>query len=89
MIKGINKRIIEINDTNNSYIEKAILIINPDTSENEQTKITNEVSEYFTKLMSEELSPPKKINHKNKISPALIFSLLVITAIIITVIVLM
>ncbi len=64
MIKGINKRIIEINDTNNSYIEKAILIISPEASSVQQAKITNDVSEYFSGLIGSEngtmLFTPKK-----------------------------
>lgn len=71
MIKGINKRIIEINDTNNNYIEKAILIISPgaDSTEKEQEKITNEVHDYFSNLMKQgggDIYPPQKKKGKYK-----------------------
>ena len=30
MLKGVNKSVVEINNTDNDYIEKAILFIKPD-----------------------------------------------------------
>ncbi len=30
MVKGINRAVIEINDTDNPYIERAILFVNPE-----------------------------------------------------------
>ena len=30
MLKGVNKSVVEINNTDNEYIEKAILFIKPD-----------------------------------------------------------
>ena len=42
IIRGINKQVIEINDTQNEFFEKVILFVRPNYNEEKQKKIKNE-----------------------------------------------
>ncbi len=53
MIKGVNKKIIEINDTDNIYFEKAILYIRPKMSDIPQNHLIKEANFYLEKNMSD------------------------------------
>lgn len=52
MIKGVNKKIVEINRTGNEYIEKAILILNP-KMECEDKNFIRKNAEDFLSLAAE------------------------------------
>lgn len=39
MIKGVNRRVVEITGMNNDYFEKAVLYIRPDKSGTSQTRL--------------------------------------------------
>ncbi len=51
MIKGVNKQIVEINYTKNDYIEKAILIINPEKSKLPKEIISRQADAYMKTLL--------------------------------------
>lgn len=50
MIKGVNKQIVEINDTQNEYIEKAILILNPQKSRLPRQELEEKALKYINTL---------------------------------------
>ncbi|MBZ4670608.1 MAG: hypothetical protein JG769_912 [Oscillospiraceae bacterium] len=50
MIKGVNKRIVEINNTQNEYFEKAILYIKPEKSSMPQRELSEEAINYLNSL---------------------------------------
>lgn len=54
MIKGVNKQIVEINYTQNDYIEKAILIINPEKSKLSKDLIKQKADAYMKTLLPEQ-----------------------------------
>lgn len=58
MIKGVNKQIIEINDTRDDYIERAILIINPAKSPLSAQAAAQKASQYLQSVRREGLPPP-------------------------------
>ena len=47
MVKGINKSVIEITDTQNQYIEKAILFVNARYANHDRGKIEEMSREYL------------------------------------------
>ena len=47
MIKGVNKKIIEINDTRNIYFEKAILYVRPEMQDTPSDHLIKEASYYL------------------------------------------
>ncbi|MBE6852398.1 MAG: hypothetical protein E7505_02830 [Ruminococcus sp.] len=47
MIKGVNKKIIEINDTKNIYFEKAILYVRPEMLDTPPGHLMKEASYYL------------------------------------------
>ncbi len=47
MIKGVNKVIIEVNDTENEVFEKAILYVRPEFSGKKQSKLQNHAKAYI------------------------------------------
>ena len=47
MVKGVNKTIIEINNTGNSYFERAILFIDPEYCCFSEKRIKNEALKYL------------------------------------------
>ena len=50
MLKGINRRIIEINKTNNEFFEKAILFVRSEKVEFEQNFLSKEADNYLKNL---------------------------------------
>ena len=59
MIRGINKRVIEINETGNPYFDRAVLYMN-DNSGKDEKNIEEEAKRY--------LSTIKKVRWSGKIS---------------------
>ena len=58
MIKGVNTQIVEINDTRDEYIERAILIINPAKSPLSSQMAAQKASQYLQSVRREGLPPP-------------------------------
>ena len=50
MIKGVNKAIIEINETGNKYFEKAILYIRSEMSDESEKKLEHQAKEYVANI---------------------------------------
>lgn len=59
MVKGVNKQIVEINYTRDEYIEKAILIINPDKSKLPQSLLSQKADNYMQTLLPDLKAPEK------------------------------
>ena len=56
MVKGVNRQVIEISETNNMYYEKALLVIRPEYCNAQQ-----EVLEREAKNMLRRMYPPSAI----------------------------
>lgn len=54
MLKGTNRRIIEINKTGNDYFEKAILFVKTDKTEYPTSTLQNQADEYISKLCTKD-----------------------------------
>ncbi len=50
MIKGVNKAIIEINETGNKYFEKAILFLREDACEQSKKKLETKAKDYLENI---------------------------------------
>lgn len=69
MIRGISKRIIEINDTGSDFFEKAVFFIKPDTDKSDKA-LKNEadkiISAYFSNIMPTESFGYLRVNDKKR-----------------------
>ncbi len=65
MIKGINKRILEITNTNNDVFEKAVLYIRADKSGLSGSRLEQEARDYLDTIL-----PLPKEKAGGKINPA-------------------
>ncbi len=71
MLKGVNKQIIEITDTENLYIQKAILFVNPEKQTYDRDFLLCQGKKYVKDIKSEQAPPPKPEKAK-KLLPTLI-----------------
>lgn len=80
MVKGVNKKIVEIKDTGNIYFEKAILYVRPQMTDTPQKHLLKEAKFYLRKTY-----PSERRNSLYSIKKFLIIAaiLTVITAVII------
>lgn len=46
MIRGVNRQIIEVNDTQNEYFERAIFFVRPECSDESQRKLHSQAVQY-------------------------------------------
>lgn len=81
MIKGVNKRIVEINNPKNEYFEKAILYIRPEKHALPPAAISLEAKEFLNRLK------PKEADER-KLSTALLLILLCSAVLILTILLL-
>lgn len=51
MIKGVNKKVIEINRTDSAYFERAVLYLRPDVTEVSLHTAQTEADSYFAQTM--------------------------------------
>ena len=51
MIKGVNKRVVEITSTDHEYFEKAVLYIKADKSSEPAEKLGEEAREYLGRIV--------------------------------------
>jgi hypothetical protein len=56
MVRGVNRQIIEINDTGNKYFEKALLFVAPGRSNTAEEKLNLEAGEYILSLTTDNKS---------------------------------
>ena len=52
MIKGINRQIIEINDTGNTYYEKAWLVVRPEFDSAQKELLEREAAQLIKAIQS-------------------------------------
>ena len=48
MVKGVNKTIIEINDTGSKYFDKILFFVNPDKADTPQKKLESRAFDYIS-----------------------------------------
>ena len=72
MLKGVNKQIIEVTDTGNNYISKAILFVNPDKAGYDRDFLIYQAKKY----MEQSDPKPKRPSRRSR----LLFALLEISA---------
>lgn len=73
MLKGINRRIIEINRTNSEYFEKAILFVKSEKSSCNQQFLSNQADLFLSELPLNK----NKRSRKAKILSYCIFALII------------
>lgn len=83
MIKGVNRRIVEITSTEHEYFEKAVLYVRTDKSNLPTEKITEEAREYIGRIV------PVKRNVLSTGNKLLIGMSLVLVALIVCLVVLL
>lgn len=50
MIKGVNRRVIEINSTQSDYFEKAVLYLRPGSVDLPQKQLSDEANAYIAEI---------------------------------------
>lgn len=60
MIRGVNRQIIEVNDTQSEYFEKAIFFVRPECSEESQRKLHSQAVQYAESQAFYTTKPPAK-----------------------------
>ncbi len=65
MVKGVNRQIIEINDTGNSYFEKALLFVTPGRSDTSDAELKVQAKRYLMSL-SPDKSQQMSLRHRHK-----------------------
>lgn len=65
MLKGVNKSIVEINDTGNMYFEKAVLYIRPEMNNVPERHIAREAAEYINSNVPDRISAPAEKKRKS------------------------
>ena len=58
MLKGVNKIIIEVNDTGNEYFEKAVFYIRPEYANKQSLALEQKVKKYI-----DDLEKPEKTEY--------------------------
>lgn len=58
MIKGVNKRVVEITSTDNEYFEKAVLYVKADKRDVPAVRLEEEAREYMGRLVPGKESQP-------------------------------
>ncbi len=66
MVKGVNRQIIEINDTGNNYFEKALLFVAPGRSDTPNAKLKVEAKHYLLSLSAPSEQTSLRSRHKAK-----------------------
>ncbi len=78
MLRGVNRQIIEINSTDNSYFEKAILFVRPEFSALSEGKLHDNANLFLKDIETEkQLIKTNKKNltkHKRKLNKKMLFS---------------
>ena len=75
MLKGVNKTVVEINNPENDYIEKAILFINPDKQASKEILINHNAKKYLNSLSTNDFKDKAAKNSKPFIQKAVLFTL--------------
>ncbi len=67
MLKGVNKQIIEVVDTGNQYINKAILFISPDKVEYDEDFLIHQAKKYLEQTEKGKLPKAKKPSKRKRV----------------------
>lgn len=78
MIKGVNKRVVEIICTDNEYFEKAVLYIKSDKPDVSAARLESEAREYVGNLAPQRRSEPIPLALKLAVASALVLLLTLI-----------
>lgn len=70
MIKGVNRQIIEINQTGSLYYEKALLIVKPEFSSAQQQLLEREALRLLKKM-----DAPSSYKRKSRLAVKIIYAL--------------
>ena len=85
MVKGVNKQIIEINNTGSSYFERVLLFVAPGKCDKSEEELKNEAKSYLLNLSSEFKTATGLRQHvKNKKKKSIIFFSVLSSAVILT-----
>lgn len=80
MLRGINRRIIEINKTDNEFFEKAILFVRPDKFDYSHQKLSAQAESYLNSISRKNSNV--RFAKKNVISFAISVLLVILGALI-------
>jgi hypothetical protein len=78
MVKGVNRQIIEINDTGNRHFERVLLFVSAGSSELTDAELQNKAGEYLKKISPEFSKVPtlrERYRRKYSRKKTLLFSL--------------
>lgn len=64
MIKGVNRRIVEITSTEHEFFEKAVLYVKADKSGMPSERITEEAREYLSRIIPVRRKPALSLTSK-------------------------
>ncbi len=76
MLRGVNKQIIEINETGNSYFEKAILFVSSEHPETDENKLYEYAENYLKSLNVENKIKSADYRKKNRKLKGIILSII-------------
>ena len=77
MIKGVNKKIIEVNHPESIYFEKAVLYLRPEVREL-PAEVTREEAEKYISMITPELHRKKRLKILPVISAVVLVAILII-----------
>lgn len=66
MVRGVNKSIIEVNDTGNKYFERVLFFVNPDYAAMPHGRLENRAAEYIKNIPLAEAVKCKRPKRKRK-----------------------
>lgn len=66
MVKGVNRQIIEINDTGNKYFERVLLFVSPAQSDTDEKDLYAQARHYVSSLSDEEGRVSLRKRHRAK-----------------------
>ena len=75
MVKGVNKTVIEINETGNKYFERVVFYISPEYSFMSQNKLETKVIDYMSEGVPSLNFRRVKKAHSKKATAAIITAL--------------
>ena len=82
MIKGVNRQIIEITDISSQYYERALLIVKPEFSYVNKTKLEKEARDFLGNVGIKCGNKKKKINKVVKLVVAMAFAAIIMVVLI-------
>lgn len=78
MIKGVNKRVVEITSTDNEYFEKAVLYVKADKLNLPSARLEEEAREYIGKIAPINTGEPIPLVLKLAVAAASVLALILL-----------